>query len=230
MNFDSMLAYTEALSKNNNRTWFHDNHREYEKAQDDFICLLDMLRFMLETEAPELGDSLMFVSPKAFMYRIPRDMRYSKNKEPYNPAFRAYLSPMKKNFLPLSYYVHISHEKSYIEAGAWPWRPEQLNALRDHIARHYWELDGIVAGNDLNVHGEKLVKVPRNYPAEHPAGEWLKYKYYLTEYQFTAEDMKDFESFCSAAALAVRRFEPFRKFLGEAFTGSMPDFDDDDIF
>lgn len=230
MNFENMLTYTEALSKNNNRTWFHDNHRDYEKAQDDFICLLDMLRFMLETEAPELGDSLMFVSPKAFTYRIPRDMRYSKNKEPYNPAFRAYLSPMKKNFLPLSYYVHISHEGSYIEAGAWPWKPEQLNTLRDHIARHYWELDEIVAENGISVHGEKLVRVPRSYDPEHPAGEWLKYKYWLTEYRFTPEDMKDFESFCAAAALAVRRFEPFRKFLNEAFTGSVPDFDDEDFY
>ena len=230
MNFDNMLAYTEALSKNNNRTWFHDNHRDYELAQDDFVCLLDMLRFMLAKEAPELGDSLMFVTPKAFMYRIPRDMRYSKNKEPYNPSFRGYLSPMKKNFLPLSYYVHIAHDECYIGTGAWPWKPEQLNTIRDHIMRRYWELDGIVMDNGLEVYGKELKRVPRSYDPEHPAGEWLKHKYYLVEYNFTPEDMKDFETFCDAAAKAVRRFEPFRKFLSEAFTGSVPDFDEEDIY
>lgn len=229
MNFENMLAYTEALSKNNNRTWFHDNHRDYERAQGDFICLLDMLRFMLAKEAPELGDSLMFVNPKAFMYRIPRDMRYSKNKEPYNPAFRGYLSPMKKNFLPLSYYVHIANDKCYIGTGAWPWKPEQLNAIRDHIVRRYWELDDIVFENGLQVIGKELKRVPRAYEPEHPAGEWLKHKCYLVEYNFKPEEMQSFETFCEAAAKAVRRFEPFRKFLSEAFTGSIPDFDEDDI-
>ena len=229
MNFDNMLAYTEALSKNNNRTWFHDNHRDYELAKDDFICLLDMLRFMLAKESPELGDSLMFVSPKAFMYRIPRDMRYSKNKEPYNPSFRAYLSPMKKSFLPLSYYVHIAHDGCYIGTGAWPWKPEQLNTLRDHIARHCWELDDIVLENELEVDGKVLKRVPRPYETDHPAGEWLKYKYYLVEYNFTKEDMRSFDTFCEAAAKAVRKFEPFRRFLSEAFTGSVPDFDEEEI-
>lgn len=230
MNFDNMFAYTEALSKNNNRTWFHDNHRDYERAQDDFICLLDMLRFMLAKEAPELGDSLMFVSPKAFMYRIPRDMRYSKNKEPYNPSFRGYLSPMKKNFLPFSYYVHISHDGCYMGTGAWPWKPEQLNTLRDHIARRYWELDDIVMENGLQVRGKELKRVPRAYEPDHPAGEWLKHKYYLVQYDFSSEDLESFDSFCDAAAKAVRRFEPFRRFLSEAFTGSVPEFDEDDIY
>ena len=230
MNFDNMLAYTVALSKNNNRTWFHDNHRDYELAQDDFVCLLDMLRFMLAKEAPELGDSLMFVSPKAFMYRIPRDMRYSKNKEPYNPSFRGYLSPMKKNFLPLSYYIHISHDGCYMGTGAWPWKPEQLNTIRDHIARRYWELDDIVLENGLNISGKELKRVPKSYESDHPAGEWLKHKYYLVEYDFTSDDMKDFDTFCEAAAKAVHRFEPFRKFLSEAFTGSVPDYDEEDIY
>ena len=41
MDFKRMLAYTDALSKNNNRQWFHDNHDEYDDAKDDFLALLD---------------------------------------------------------------------------------------------------------------------------------------------------------------------------------------------
>ena len=73
--------------------------------------VLDVMKFVLAKDAPQIGDELLFENPKNFMYRIPRDMRYSKNKTPYNPAFRAYLSPHKKDFLPLSYYIHISHER-----------------------------------------------------------------------------------------------------------------------
>lgn len=80
MDFGRMLGYTEALSKNNDRTWFHDNHRQYEQAQEDFLMVLDVMKFVLAKDAPQIGDELLFENPKNFMYRIPRDMRYSKTK------------------------------------------------------------------------------------------------------------------------------------------------------
>ena len=88
MDFGRMLGYTEALSKNNDRTWFHDNHRQYEQAQEDFLMVLDVMKFVLAKDAPQIGDELLFENPKNFMYRIPRDMRYSKNKTPYWTAPR----------------------------------------------------------------------------------------------------------------------------------------------
>ena len=103
-----MLAYTDALSKNNNRQWFHDNHDEYDDAKDDFLTLLDVVKLEIAQQVPELGDRLLFENSKNFMYRIPRDMRYSKAKEPYNPAFRAYFSPKKSNFSPRRAFPTIS--------------------------------------------------------------------------------------------------------------------------
>ena len=70
MNFDRMLAYTEALSRNNDRTWFHDNHKQYEEAREDFLMLLDIMKFVVAQEAPSIGESLIFENPKNFMYRI----------------------------------------------------------------------------------------------------------------------------------------------------------------
>lgn len=217
MDFSRMLSYTEALSQNNERTWFHDNHRQYEQATEDFLMVLDVMKFVLAKDAPQIGDMLLFENPKSFMYRIPRDMRYSKNKTPYNPAFRAYLSPQKKNFLPLSYYLHISHERCILETGAWPWETSQLNRLREYIAYNYEELDSIVFENGLNVWGEMLKRTPRGYEPDHPAADWLKYKFYLTEYSFTRDDLRDLDSFAEAAGAAVRSFEPLRQFLMAAF-------------
>ena len=71
MDLSRMLGYTEALSKNNNRTWFHDNHRQYEQAQEDFLMLLDVMKFVLAKDAPQIGDQILFENPKNFMYRIP---------------------------------------------------------------------------------------------------------------------------------------------------------------
>ena len=217
MDFKRMLAYTDALSKNNNRQWFHDNHDEYDDAKDDFLALLDIMKLVIAQEAPEIGDSLLLENSKNFMYRIPRDMRYSKAKEPYNPAFRAYFSPKKKLFLPLSYYLHISHEGCYIETGAYPWESKNLNILRSYIATNFEELDSIVFENDLAVYGEKLKRVPAGFTADHPAADWLKYKFWLVEYAFTPDDLTDFAAFAAAASTAIRRFEPLRKFFSAAF-------------
>ena len=217
MDFKRMLAYTDALSKNNNRQWFHDNHDEYDDAKDDFLALLDIMKLVIAQEAPEIGDSLLFENSKNFMYRIPRDMRYSKAKEPYNPAFRAYFSPKKKLFLPLSYYLHISHEGCYLESGAYPWESKNLNRLRSFIATNYEELESIIDENGLVLLGEKLKRVPNAFEAGHPAAEWLKYKFYLVEYDFSPEDLTGFNAFTDAAAKAIRRFEPLRKFFSAAF-------------
>ena len=230
MNFNRIFDYTKALSLNNNRTWFHDNHKQYEEAQADFLFLIDQLRYVLMQEAPALGDSIMFTPAKAFMYRIPRDMRYSKNKEPYNPAFRAYFSPDKKEFLPFGYFVYISAERCSIGTGAYPWEAKQLNTLREYIACNFEELDAIVAENGLDVYGKELKRCPRGYDENHPAGEWLKYKRFLVNYRFSGDELKDFDSFTDAAAEAVRRFEPLRKFLNDAFTGPTDDIDEFDIY
>lgn len=80
-----MLAYTEALSRNNDRTWFHDNHKQYEEAREDFLMLLDIMKFVVAQEAPSIGESLIFENPKIFMYRIPRDMRYSRARSRITP-------------------------------------------------------------------------------------------------------------------------------------------------
>lgn len=223
MDFGRILGYTEALAKNNERTWFHDNHREYELATEDFLMVLDVMKFVLAKHAPQIGDAILFENPKNFMYRIPRDMRYSKNKTPYNPAFRAYMSPKKKDFLPLSYYLHLSHERCILEAGAWPWEAKQLNCLREYIAYNYEELDSIVEENGLEVYGSSLKRVPRGFDAEHPAAHWLKYKFYLTEYSFTQDDMRDLDCFAEAAGAAVERFEPLRQYLMGAFDGRVYD-------
>ena len=63
MDFGRMLGYTEALSKNNDRTWFHDNHRQYEQAQEDFLMVLDVMKFVLAKDAPQIGDELLFENP-----------------------------------------------------------------------------------------------------------------------------------------------------------------------
>lgn len=228
MELERILAYTAELDKNNNRTWFHDNHAQYELARQDFLELCDGMKLAIAELSPELGDSIMFTPPKAFMYRIPRDMRYSYGKEPYNPAFRAYFSPDKKKLLPMSYFLYLSHRGCSISGGAFTWEPEQINRLREHILRNGEEFERIIAQNGLEIHGKLLKRVPRGYPADHPMSEWMKYKHFLVERPFFDDELTSGEALISAAKEAIRSFEPLRLFLSAAFTPSAPDFDFDE--
>ena len=227
MDFERIFAYTKALSENNDRTWFHDNHREYEQAKEDFTLLVDMLKYEVIKLDTEFSEALLFTEPKDMMYRIPRDTRYSKNKEPYNPSFRAFLSPFKKDFLPFSYYVHFAHDGCFMGTGVWTWLPQQVNTLRSYIARNYEELDMLVAEGGFFLTGDKLKRMPRGYEDDHPAGEWLKHKSFFVNYTFTPEDLSSFDACASAAAAAMRRFEPLRRYFTAAFN-DVPDFDDEE--
>lgn len=217
MDFQRMYAYTEALAANNNRAWFHDNHDFYEQAREDFLMVLDVMKFVLAKYAPELGDELLLCDPKTFMYRIARDMRYSQGKPPYNPAFRAYLSPDKKRFLPISYFIAIGPAGCVLESGVWPFTAQQLGRLRGYIAINYEELADIEAEYGFRLGGERLKRVPRGFEPDHPATEWLKLKYFLFEHEFSPADCRELDSFAEAAGSAVRRMEPLRKYLAAAF-------------
>ena len=217
MDFENMLAYTKALEENNERAWFHENHARYEQARGEFLTLLDMLKPALAEVSPELGESVLFTDSRLMMYRIPRDMRYSVGA-PYYPAFRAYLSPAKKYFLPLSYYLHIDHHECFIESGAYPWQPDDLRRLREYILHNGDEFERIIIDKRLHIAGETSKRVPRGFPADHPMSEWMKYKQYLCAYYFSDEDMSDFDSFVDAAKKAMWRMEPLRAFLSGAFT------------
>lgn len=227
MELNRMLAYTAELDKNNDRAWFHAHHREYELARQDFFELCDEMKLAIAEVSPELGDSIMFTPAKAFMYRIPRDMRYSYGKEPYNPAFRAYFSPDKKKLLPMSYFLYLSHRGCSISGGAFTWEPEQISRLREHILNNGWELERIIAENGLDVHGKLLKRVPRGIPADHPMAEWMKYKHFIVERPFFDEELCDGKSLINAAKEAMRSFEPLRVFLSAAFIPNAPDPDFD---
>ena len=70
----------------------------YEQARKDFLGFIDLFRFAISKEVPDIAESIMYMEPKEWMYRIARDMRFHKNGPPYNPAFRAYIASDRKSW------------------------------------------------------------------------------------------------------------------------------------
>lgn len=218
MEFENMLSYCRELEANNNRAWFHANHKQYEQAKSDFTELVELVKFaVVEHVDPDLRDRIIFADPSSMMYRIPRDARMYKDKPPYNPSWRAYISPDKKSVLPVGYVLRIAPDgRSHFGTGAWCPDGTYLRRVRDFIAASWEELDELVDECGLPLLGEKLKRVPREYGADHPAGEYLKHKGWLLMQDIADEELVDFDSFVTLVSENVRRMEPLRRYFQRA--------------
>ncbi len=141
---EAYTTFFNELNLNNNKEWFHANKKRYETdVKQPFLELLSEL-------IPELRhwDSRILQDEKKAMFRINRDVRFSKDKTPYNTLLKAGFSPNgKKSMLP-GYYLGISAETIHVGGGLFTVKPPELKLVRTHIANNVDDFLDIV--NDKN--------------------------------------------------------------------------------
>ena len=175
------LDFLKALTRNNNREWFLANKSIYEesvkKPMEELVSALaeDFAKF-----APE-----HVASPKTSIYRIYRDTRFSKDKTPYKTHIAA-IFPRKgfEKHEGAGLYLHIGTDDVLIAGGVYMPMPEHLNAIRTHIAANHRKLQSIVESRQFHklfdrLSGEQLTRVPRGFPADHEAADYLRHKQFL---------------------------------------------------
>ena len=216
MDFKRIMNYCGNLQLNNNRTWFHENHDEYEKARKEFLAFIDSLRFVINDEAPDIGKSIMYMEPREWMYRVARDMRFHKNGPPYNPAFRAYIASDRKSWLPIGYFLSLYPGSSCFGTGLWCDSTQKMNDIRSYISENFLEFTSIIEETGVVVYGDKLKTIPRGFSADDPAAEYIKLKNWTIMYFIPDDDIGTFEDFCEYLMCYVRKTEPIRQFLLKA--------------
>lgn len=216
MDFKNIMTYCGKLQANNDRTWFHNNHEEYEKARKAFLAFLDNFRFCLSKEAPDIGKSIMYMEPREWMYRVAKDMRFHKNGPPYNPAFRAYIAADRKSWLPIGYFLRVCPGSCCFGTGLWCDTTAKMNNIRKYIALHYDEFCDALKEGNIYVGGEKLKTMPRGFSADDPAAEYIKHKSWVMILDIPDEDVGSFDEFTEILMSYVKRMEPMRKFLLKA--------------
>lgn len=224
MNFDRILSYLSELQMNNNRTWFHDTHDRYELAKKDFEQLLELLRDTVSKQAPSLAACLADCTPKTFMYRVARDVRYSGGREPYHPSFRARIAADRHILLPLGYYIRIAPGDSGFGTGVYADDAETMTRIRDFLLDNGPRLIEIVENGKLPLTGEKLRRVPAKYSKDHPMAELLKYKSWYTFIPLDDRELGAFDDFCGKIGGLITRMEPFRLFMMEALQEKRKEF------
>jgi uncharacterized protein (TIGR02453 family) len=173
------IEFLNKLKKNNNRTWFQAHKETYEeRVKFPMQCLIATLAHKMMDDAPEIE-----FNPKKSIFRIYRDVRFSKNKAPYKTniaasfEFRGWKSPVETPGL----YVGIEPGEIFIGGGVYMPTGQQIKSIRHAIVTHPEEFLSVVENKRFKkefggIEGEKLQKAPLGFPKDHPMIEHLRHK------------------------------------------------------
>ena len=226
MNTQMILDYLTQLSANNNRDWYHAHKAEYQAANGQFEELIQALMLRIG----EFDGSILGYAPKELTFKLVRDTRFSHDKSPYNPAFRAHISSMGKLPIPVGYYLMLKPGgQSFLGGGLFAdMFKDATRMVRDYISAHGEEWERIITAPSFQEHftvgGSALKNVPAGYEKDHPQAEYLKNKSWYLEYPIQDETLADGELFLSRAAETFRLMKPFNDYLNRALSGfKMPE-------
>jgi len=210
------LAFLRALKRNNRREWFKPRKDKYEAVvRAPLVAMVERLAADLRGFAPDL-----VASPRASLYRIYRDTRFSANKTPYK-THAAAVFPCRS--LPkhqgAGLYFHVSPDEVWIGGGMYAPDTSQLQAVREHIAANVRRLRTIVESPSFRrtvgrLEGERLQRVPRGFPKDHDAAEYLRYRQFLAGAEYPPAFATS-PRFYATVVKVFREISPLIRFLNE---------------
>jgi uncharacterized protein (TIGR02453 family) len=225
------LRFLRQLKRENRREWFEANRSVYDDVvRPTLMALVEAVDDRLAQVAPEfVGDT------KRSVFRIHRDVRFSKDKSPYKTNVAAWffhrragkgVGSSSPDGGAAGFYLHVEPGASMVGGGLWmPMKP-QLTAVRDAIAAKTDLFEATMASPFRRRFGSldeeaKLTRPPKGYPADHPALEWLKHRSFtagrpLTDAEVGSPTLPD------KAVKDFVRLLPFVRFLNAAL-GHAPD-------
>lgn len=217
---DTILSFLRRLARNNNRDWFEKNKDKYLQAKETFE---DFVTVLYE-DLIKIDGSLTGLDPKKFIFRIYRDVRFSKDKKPYKTNFAAAFSATGKGLGSPGYYFHLEPgDKSFVAGGLFRPAPDNLAKVRQEIDYNAEILRGII--NDKKFRrlfqgfwdGDKLKTIPRGYAADHPEVAMLKLRSFIMTHAFTDKSVTN-RKFKNSLVNAFQTVRPLNLFLTEALS------------
>ena len=218
------LRFLRSLKRNNRREWFQPRKDRYDQhVRAPMLALIERLAADFARFAPE-----MIASPKTSMYRIYRDTRFSEDKTPYK--IRAAASFRWRGLdkgRGAGLYLEVGPSWTWMGGGFYAPESADLVRIREHIAETYPEIDRTVRTPAFrrafgSLDGEKLTRVPRGYPKEHPAAEYLKQRNFLAGREFPPEFATSGEFYPTLVA-TFKACMPLVRFLNEPLVADTGD-------
>ena len=210
-----LFRFLKDLARNNNRPWFAENKNRYER-----VVQQPCLRFVRDA-----GPALKSISPSLVadprpnggsLFRIYRDIRFSKDKSPYktNVAMEFWHNKTSKDGQSPGLYLHIAPNESFIGSGIWHPETRTLSKIRQAIVKKPDSWRKIVDAG-LKLSGDSLRRPPRGFDPDHQFIDDLKHKDFISAVTFTARQTTG-PNFMEEFVTAGKSMNPLNKFLAEA--------------
>lgn len=220
MNTGKILAFLEELQQHNTREWFEQNKSRFNLLRSDFESFLNKLIPEVYKFDPGIG----LLTARDCMFRIYRDVRFSKDKAPYKTNFGAFIAERGRKSQKAGYYFHLSPEECFLGGGMYMPAPEILKEVRQEVYFNTAEFKKILRESSFRqVYGglhdmeDKLKKPPRDYPSDFQDIDLLKHKSY-TVWHTVTDDMLGSPSLLDDTVQKFRVMAPFNAFLNRIFT------------
>ncbi|NOT51766.1 MAG: DUF2461 domain-containing protein [Chitinophagaceae bacterium] len=212
----STLKFLKDLKKNNNKPLFEKNRKVYEEAKTDFAAFIQKVIDQHGKNDPTIKS----VVAKDCMFRINRDVRFSKDKSPYKTNMGAYINRGGKKSLFGGYYFHCEPGHAFTGGGLWMPMPPELNKVRQEIDYNFADFKKIIASKkfksvykDLSRDAEYvLTRVPKGYEADNPAAEYLKLKSFVALVPFKDSDLTS-KDLVKKTVAAFEALQPVIEFI-----------------
>lgn len=187
------IKFLKDLKKNNNKPWFDANRNQYESAKKNFA---EFIQTIIDKHAKK-DSSIKELKAKDCMFRINRDIRFSKDKSPYKTNLGASINRGGKKSVFAGYYFHCEPGEHFVGGGIWIPMPPELKKVRQEIDYNLDEFKKIIGSKKFkSVYGElyreenvSLSKVPQGFEKDNPAAEYLKLKSFLAMKKIKETDM-----------------------------------------
>ena len=212
------LQFLRDLKNNNNREWFHDHKKTYNAAKEDVSDFIAALISEIQKFDSNIGN----LSPKQCLFRINRDIRFSKDKSPYKTNFGAAISSGGRKSPEAGYYIHIEPDNHFTGGGMWHPPTPNLKKVRQEIDYHSDDLEAILKAPKFvdyfgKLQGDQLKTAPKGYPKNHPAIEYLRYKDFVAMRKIEDAQVTS-PNFVALVSETLQTMKPLNDFLNRAIS------------
>ncbi len=211
-----VLNFFKKLEKNNDREWFNDNKPEFKTIEAKMKTIYNHLGDLMNTH-----DQI----EKIKIFRIYRDVRFSKNKLPYKTHFSGSFA-RKKPELRGGYYLHIQpNNESFIATGFWQPSKEDLLRIRKEFEMDDSEMRDILNNKTFkstwgNFVGEELKTAPKGFNKEHSAIDLIRKKQFIFTKNYTDKEVLA-DGFIEEVNESFKNIRPFFDYMSDVLTTNL---------
>jgi uncharacterized protein (TIGR02453 family) len=185
-----LVSFLGQLKKNNNKAWFDANREWYQRLRLQWIDFTQDVIFTIASFDPDV----QHVKPESGIFRINRDVRFSKDKSPYKTQFSAAISTHGRHGGRPVYYFHIDHAGTlFLAGGLYMPQPAQLQQVRELIAARPDLVDALYKDKSFKkafpagIEGDAVKRPPKGFDPDHPHIALIKHKSFTAASEATLD-------------------------------------------